>query len=231
MSAVFPASDDLDVVTVVLTGGVGPTKAQYDALIGSLRGPVKVVAADSGADHARALGVRVDVAVGDFDSASDVTRVWLSQQGSEVREFGPHKDQSDLELALEAASEDDPEVIYVLGLGGGRPDHALLNLVVLADVRWSTSRVFGLAEECWISVVREETEIRGALGSLVSLIPIGGPASVSTAGLLFSLDAEELSPTSARGLSNVLAGSRATVRVEEGVLLTMQPIDESSERV
>jgi thiamine pyrophosphokinase len=231
MSAVFPASDDLDAVTVVLTGGVGPTGAQYDALVGSVRRPVKVVAADSGADHARALGVRVDVAVGDFDSASDATLLWLSQQGSEVREFGPHKDQSDLELALEAASEDDPEVIFVLGLGGGRPDHSLLNLVVLADPRWSTARVFGLADDCWISVVRDQAEIRGELGSLVSLVPIGGPASASTAGLLFCLDAEELSPTRARGLSNVLAARSATVRVEAGVLLVMQPLDEGTERV
>jgi thiamine pyrophosphokinase len=192
---------------------------------------VKVVAADSGADHARALGVHVDVAVGDFDSASDATQVWLHQQGSEIRKFGPHKDQSDLELALDVACEDDPEVIYVLGLGGGRPDHYLLNLVVLADTRWSASRVFGLAEDFWIRVVWDQARIRGELGSLVSLVPIGGPASVSTAGLLFSLDAEELSPTSARGLSNIMAADLATIRVEAGVLLVMQPISQGADRV
>ncbi|MFW2383162.1 MAG: thiamine diphosphokinase [Acidimicrobiales bacterium] len=225
MFEVLPATDDLVAVALVFAGGDSPSQAQYEAIVGPLTGTVRVIAADSGADHARALGVHVDVAVGDFDSASDLTQAWLHQIGSDIREFGPHKNYSDLELALAAATEDDPTAIYVLGLGGGRLDHSLLNLLVLADARWSTSQIHGLSNEYWISVIHDEIMLTGELGSLVSLIPIGGPASVSTTGLLYALDGEELSPTGARGLSNVLAGVPARVHVEAGVVLAVQAID------
>jgi thiamine pyrophosphokinase len=215
--------DDLGAVTVVFAGGLGPSVAQYDAIVGPTRRAVRIVAADSGAEHARALGIHVDVAVGDFDSASEATQMWLHESGSEVRSVSSLKDQSDLELGLSVACEEDPDAIYVLGLGGGRPDHGLFNLLVLADAGWSGSRVFGLSGDCWISVVRDRAVLEGEPGSLVSLVPVGGPVTVTTTGLMFPLNDEELSPTSARGLSNVIVTSPVGVRVDSGVLLAMQP--------
>ena len=60
--------DDGDVDTVVIfAGGARPVARR-------VRGPAAaasfVIAADSGADHALALGQRIDLAVGDFDSIS-----------------------------------------------------------------------------------------------------------------------------------------------------------------
>ncbi|MBT8240182.1 MAG: thiamine diphosphokinase [Acidimicrobiia bacterium] len=223
MSAVLPLPDDLGVGSVVFAGGDGPTAAQYDAIVGSMKDGVRVVAADSGAEHARTLGIHVDVAVGDFDSASEATKEWLNHSGSEVRAVGVHKDHSDLELGLAVAGEGEPETIVVLGLGGGRPDHGLFNLLVLADAGWSGSRVLGLSGDCWITVVHARAVLTGEPGSLVSLVPVGGPVTVTTAGLMFPLQGEELIPTSARGLSNVIVTSPVVVRVESGVLLAMQP--------
>ncbi|NNE95960.1 MAG: thiamine diphosphokinase [Acidimicrobiales bacterium] len=210
-------------VCVVFVGGTAPTSEIYRSAIDDLKAPICVVAADSGADHARKLGLRVDLAVGDFDSASEATQSWLHRTGAEIHPHPPHKDQSDLELAMEASLEKGPAAMYVLGLGGGRPDHALLNLMVLCDERWQAAPVFGEADGCWITVVRGERGLEGELGSVVSLLAVGGPATVSTDGLLFGLEGEELSPTSARGLSNVITRSPASIDVTSGVVLTLQP--------
>ncbi len=208
---------------LVLAGGSQPTAHQFDLLKRSATLPVRVIAADSGADHANALGVEIDLAIGDFDSVSDATQSWLHRGDCEIRSYPPDKDQSDLELALGAALETAPQSLCVLGIGGGRPDHFLMNTVILADDRWASVDVEALADDCLITVVRTGVTIYGEPGSVVSILPISGPASVSTVGLLYPLDAEELSPTSARGLSNVMAYSEAVVSVEDGTVLVMQP--------
>lgn len=181
-----------------------------------------VVAADSGTDHALRLGVTVDVAVGDFDSISPEARDWLVRTATPVERHPTGKDASDLELALHAASHHEPDRIVVLGVGGGRLDHLVLNLVVLADRRW-TGQVCALAGETLVTAVRGRVELDGRPGSIVSLVPVGGSATVTTTGLRYPLSDESLSPTSTRGLSNVLERPPAQVTLTSGTLLAIQP--------
>ncbi len=62
--------------------------------------------------------------------------------------------------------------------------------------------------------------VDGRPGDLLSLLPLGADAAgVSTEGLLYPLHAETLSLGRARGISNVLTGSRCTVTLERGQLL------------
>jgi thiamine pyrophosphokinase len=66
--------------------------------------------------------------------------------------------------------------------------------------------------------------LHGAPGDLVSLVPVHGPATgVTTEGLRYPLRGEDLVPGSTRGVSNVLLGTEAVVRLETGVLLAVQP--------
>ena len=208
---------------LVLAGGSAPTAQQVALLNQQSNLPVRVIAADSGADHARNLGIEIDLAIGDFDSVSDATQSWLHRGDCEIRTFSTDKDLSDLELALDAAMETGPESFCVVGMGGGRIDHLLLNIVILADDKWASVNVEGLADSCLITVIRNERTFAGKPGSLLTILPVGGSATVTTAGLLYPLEAEELSPTAARGLSNVMALDSATVSVDDGVVLVMQP--------
>jgi thiamine pyrophosphokinase len=69
-------------------------------------------------------------------------------------------------------------------------------------------------------LVRTQAELHGAPGDLVSLIPIGGDArGVTTEGLQYPLSDEPLLFGPARGLSNVLVGTEARVRVREGLVI------------
>ena len=83
---------------LVIAGGDAP--APLDATLASA--PL-VVAADSGVGHALALGLTVDLVIGDLDSAvpDDVARA--AAAGARVHRFPADKDATDLELALDAA--------------------------------------------------------------------------------------------------------------------------------
>lgn len=215
------SSETSGLVVVVLAGGTAPSRRQLAwARSGATR--VLVVAADSGTDHAHRLGVTVDVAVGDFDSISPEARDWLVRTATPVERHPTGKDASDLELALHAASHHEPDRIVVLGVGGGRLDHLAFNLVVLADRRW-TAQVRALAGDTLVTAVTGRAELDGRPGSIVSLLPVGGAATVTTTGLRYRLVDESLAPTSTRGLSNVLEHPPAHVTVTSGTLLAIQP--------
>lgn len=63
----------------------------------------------------------------------------------------------------------------------------------------------------------------GAVGDLVSLLPVGGDAAgVSTNGLRWPLDRETLAIGRSRGLSNVVDAAPASVSLESGVLLVIE---------
>lgn len=183
-----------------------------------------VIAADGGLAHAFALGLHVDEAIGDFDSASasDVERA--RAEGGRVQAHPVAKDATDLELALAAAIDRAPERIVVIGGHGGRFDHWLANALLLAAPAFAGPRVEARMGAATLTVVRADTELTGSPGDLVSLLPVHGPAlGVRTTGLLFPLLDEDLPAGTTRGVSNVFLSSVAGVSVGGGVLVAVQP--------
>jgi thiamine pyrophosphokinase len=185
---------------------------------------VIVVAADSGVEHALALGRRVDLVVGDLDSADPTAVDAAVAGGAEVRRYPAEKDQSDLEIALDAARACGSTHVIVVGGYGGRLDHFLANALLLASPAFSDMSIEAFVGEARITVVHDRARLTGAPGDLCSLLAVGGPArGVRTSGLRYPLHAEDLLPGSTRGLSNELAERVATVSLEHGTLLAVQP--------
>jgi thiamine pyrophosphokinase len=182
------------------------------------------IAADSGIDHVHTLGLRPDVVIGDLDSASEPALDWARSQGAEVRGHPTDKDQTDLELALDVAMDADPDRIVVAGIGGGRLDHFLANIALLAHDRYRGPDIDGLVGTTLISVVTGTRHLAGRVGELISLLPTHGDATgVSTRGLRYPLDGETLRAGTSRGVSNVFAATQAVVALSTGVLLAIQP--------
>ena len=185
--------------------------------------PDLVVAADGGLDAARRWGLRVDAVVGDLDSAGEAALEWARRCGADVEAHPTDKEMTDLELAMARVLKQ-VDAVHVVLPAGGRLDHAMTNLAVLASPRWAALEVSATVGEAHVAVVRGRRRLRGEVGELVSLLAVGGPALVaSTSGLLFPLAEEALSPTSGRGTSNVIVATPPTVEVVEGVLLAIRP--------
>jgi thiamine pyrophosphokinase len=204
--------------TVVIVAGAAAT------LPGPLPAGTTVIGADAGAELALAGGLRPDLAVGDFDSITPAGLAALERAGVELERHPVAKDETDLELALEAALRRGPERILVVADAGGRLDHLLGGLLVLAAERYAAVRVDAQLGPAAVHVVRGERTLRGEPGELVSLFAVAGPAEgVTTEGLAYPLAGETLRPGSTRGVSNAFAAAEARVAVERGVLLAVRP--------
>lgn len=184
----------------------------------------KVITADGGTRHALDAGIKPAHVIGDLDSLPPEVRGSLEAQGTLFHPHPPAKDETDLELALLWASDppwQDVKEIVVLGALGGRPDQELANLLLLALPALAGKRVT-IADAAWrICLIRggERLHIHGQPGETLSLIPLGGNAEgITTENLVYPLKDETLRFGPARGVSNVLQGTEAWVRLEKGLL-------------
>jgi thiamine pyrophosphokinase len=60
-------------------------------------------------------------------------------------------------------------------------------------------------------------------GDIVSLIPIGGAATVTTIGLQWELNSDTLQSFASRGVSNIATGESITISVTDGLLAVIEP--------
>jgi thiamine pyrophosphokinase len=186
--------------------------------------PATVIAADSGLDHALALGLRADLVVGDLDSVSPTALDAAAAQGASVHRHDPDKDATDTELAIDAAIAAGCTRLVVVSGGGGRLDHLLGSLMLLA--RPLAGRLEAWIGEAHLDIVHGpgSVMVSGDPGDLISLVPLGGSArGVTTAGLRWSLSDDDLDWRATRGVSNELVARTATVSLTEGTLAVVAP--------
>lgn len=183
-----------------------------------------VIAADGGYHAAATLAVPVDVLVGDLDSVSADGLATARAAGTRIERHPVDKDRTDLALALDAVTADGPAEVLLIGGHGGRLDHLLANVALLAAPEYGTLRITALLGPAVVTVLRDRATLLGRPGELVSLLAMHGPAhGVTTTGLRFPLAQATLPVGSSLGVSNEFTGSHATVTVSDGVLVVVQP--------
>jgi thiamine pyrophosphokinase len=208
---------------VVVAGGSQPLPV---ALRGQLPPrPALVVAADSGLAAAEALGLDVDVVVGDMDSVDPAALARAEARGVAVDRHREDKDKTDLELALDVAiAKAGATASYVVVTSvGGRLDHALANLLLLSSPSYGAVTIDAYVDDWHVSVVRRRAHLRARPGGLVTLLPVGGDArGVVTEHLRYPLLGETLAVGTSRGVSNVAERAEVVVGLDAGVLLVLR---------
>ena len=174
-----------------------------------------VIAADGGANHLRTMGLIPNVLIGDMDSLR--TPSWPEKEKIEQICFPQDKDKSDAELAVELALERGCDFVSLIGATGGRLDHMLGNVSLLAKFPGRIALVDG--EETLVAVdSSEKCVLQGQSRATVSLIPFPLAKQVTTTGLRYSLMKQDLLPGT-KGISNSLEQSKGCVCVNGGLLL------------
>ncbi len=211
---------------IIIANGEPPTQAD---LAQWLRANTTLICADGGAKAALRFGLRPHHAIGDFDSVSDDELRQLEELGTQLQRHPPAKNETDLELALMFAAhltqDEAIREIIVLGAMGGRIDHELANMMLLAMPSLQGCRVVIAHQPNEIMLIdarRSPTQlvVQGWAGDVVSLIPFGGDAvGIRTERLQYPLHDEPLLFGPARGVSNVMLGKSATVQVQSGMVL------------
>jgi len=112
-----------------------------------------LLAADGGANHLARLGLRPTAVVGDLDSISTDTRAWL---GEECMIDRPEQDRTDLDKALEYGFDElGIRNLKVLAALGGRTDHDLGNLGLLARLAMGDRLTYEAADQTVLAVAGE----------------------------------------------------------------------------
>ncbi len=191
----------------------------------------RVIAADRGAATAQAWGWPVHLIIGDLDSLPAAERDALIAAGTPLVTAPVAKDETDLELALATALAEGAREIVLCAALGGRTDHLLANILLLARPELAGLDVCIADGPETIRLLRGDDrsaepparlELSAAAGDLLSLLPLAAQAAgVSTVGLRYPLDNETLFLGQARGVSNVFTAERAAITLRRGLLLVV----------
>lgn len=186
-----------------------------------------VIAADSGYDNAKMLGVaeRCDFIVGDFDSTKE--KAFCSR--AKIVRVPAEKDETDTQLAINIALENGADEIYVVGGLSGRLDHTLSNLYLLrvltelgayACICDGKNRVRYLKERSSLLVPSGEYRYFG-------LIPDSNEVrGVSIEGAKYPLKNATLSKSDPSfAISNEVEGNCAMISCKKGGLFVIESKD------
>jgi len=171
--------------------------------------------ADGGANLAVRLGIVPQLVMGDMDSINIQTRRQLERQCRFI-ELPVDKDISDAEALLNMLNDQRYTEIHIFAATGGRLDQTMFNLQLLR--RFPQARIVTRDEE--ISFVEKSCNINGKAGCRASLLAISDYVTgLSLEGFKFNLRNSRIESGSTLTLSNVIIGSSARVKYDEGAML------------
>ena len=195
--------------TVCLVGG-----AELDprALSVAIKEVSHFVGVDGGADHLLRADLQPTAVIGDLDSISDGARVAFANVTHHVSE----QSTTDFEKALLRVAA---PAVLCLGFTGGRVDHALSVLNVMARYACRAILLMDEHDVCFVarpgrSVLSLPKETR------VSLMPLGA-ATVTVSGVKWSFENRLMTPAGFTSPSNAALGGDVTVETDGPVLITL----------
>ena len=182
----------------------------------------QLVAVDGGLRHCANLEVWPTILIGDLDSAPSELIDEARSRDIAVHAFPVDKDATDLELAMDLALESGATAVTVVAPFGGRLDHELATISLLAASRWQPMEITATDGLRYLHVVHGRRSLHLRPGTTVSLLPWHGDAvGVTTKGLRWTLDGSTLQAGTTRGVSNVVVDTAQEVAVDIGVLLVL----------
>jgi thiamine pyrophosphokinase len=188
-----------------------------------LRADDRLIGADGGTRHILALGRMPDLVVGDLDSIEPAALAQLHAAGVPIERHPVHKDQTDLELAIECALRDGAGEIVLVAATGGRLDHTLANVLILAQRPWPvTLRIVDSTQEAVLLRGPTTATLNTAIGASVSALPLSESVTgITYQGLAYPLENATLALGSTRGVSNVAEAAEVTISIASGLLLVV----------
>lgn len=132
--------------------------------------------------------------------------------------FTPDQDKTDFEKSLEIIAQKGLKKIVVYGGSGGEMDHFLGNLTVALRFKNQMEIIF-YDEFSTYFFAQNHLVLEKVKGKTISLFPFPLAESVSTKGLNWSLNKENLAITGKIGTRNFASEDQVTIDFEKGELV------------
>ena len=208
---------------IIFTNGEYKNKNFYEMYIKKMK-PDYIICADGGANYAQKLNVRPDIILGDMDSITEETKAFY--RGSEFLCFPSRKDETDTELAIDYAIAKGAKEVILLGGLGSRIDHSLGNIYLLKRFFDAGIKAEIVNENNNIQLIGKKEEFQLPIGTVVSLLPIGGDVEgLTISGFEYPVTEGRMTMNSPYGISNVTNQGDQKIDLRKGLLLVIIPKD------
>lgn len=192
-----------------LIGGASVEKTDISAAFHHVQAFIGV---DGGANHLVAADISPAAVIGDLDSLSEHARASFA----DVLHHIPEQSTTDFEKALTRVSS---PLILALGFTGGRMDHTLSVLNVMARFAERAIVLVDKDDVCFVAP-RGKTAFDAAKGTRISIMPLG-PATVTVSGLQWSFEQTLMTPAGFTSPSNAALGGGVAIQTDDPVLVTL----------
>ena len=177
-----------------------------------------VIACDAGYIHAQRADIVPDVIIGDFDSyLGDLPG------GVEIIRTKPEKDDTDTMMALKLAIRRGYRRIMLVGALGGRVDHMLANISLIAFAATKGADLQIVDGHHQIFAVRDgKRRVPRSSWRNLSVFAFDTECTgVTLRGVKYPLEGAVLTNTFALGVSNEFTEDIAEISVESGILIVV----------
>jgi thiamine pyrophosphokinase len=191
---------------------------EVDVWIGADRGAVTILEA----------GLTLDIAIGDFDSITEVELEWVESKSLSFVPYATEKDETDLELAVSKAYEFSPSDIYLFGVTGGRMDHQLASIQLLYCIkkRFINGIVVDMNSYMELALPGTHSIEKDATYPYISFLPFSEQViGISLEGFYYKLNNKNIFWGSSRCISNQLISQKGTFSFREGILIVIKSRD------
>lgn len=178
-----------------------------------------VIAADGGLKYLEESNIQADLVIGDFDTLK------YTPQHHNVIQLNPQKDETDMFSAVSQGIQLGYKEFYILCGTGGRVDHSLANIQMLAYLANRQMQGFLIDRDAVLTVIKDSEYIfESSYTGYVSIFSISEKSTgVYLGNLKYELNNAELTNDFPLGVSNEFIGAEGKIKVENGMLLIVFP--------
>ncbi len=182
-----------------------------------------IIGVDGGCRWCIENNLKIDLAVGDFDSLENHHFEQLTKIAGKIEQHPSEKNLTDFELAIEAVLDQSPKELTVLGVWGGRTDHALANLLCLArQSNLLPVTMPGEKQSGYLLKSGYQIVIEYELDQTVSIMALLNDChGVSNTGMKYPLTDASIPLGTGIGISNQTVTNPASISLNDGVLLVL----------
>jgi thiamine pyrophosphokinase len=185
-----------------------------------------IVCADGGCEYVIKCGLIPDALIGDLDSIDYEILEVVKDTNCCIIRYPREKDYTDTELAVNYALDQGSDEIILLAGTGDRLDHSLANIFLLVKLLNRSIKACLINENNTVYITNNTITLKGNIGDLVSLIPVGGDVEgIYTDGLQYRLSGHGIKMGEPLGISNVFTNEEVNVRIKSGILLVIKSFD------
>jgi len=208
---------------IVVSGGTPPSKK---LLLSYLKEGDFLIGVDKGCNCLYDYGLKPNLILGDFDSASKEVIKIFKENGIKVLEFNPEKDYTDSDLGYIKAKENGADEILFFGATGSRVDHSLGNIGILLKSLREGIKLEIIDDHNRIFLINKEVTLQGIYGETISFHALSDlVTNISIKNAKYELSGYDMKLLEPRAICNEFLNEDINISFDSGIIMVIFPKD------